>query len=124
MNEVTLQLPEKLYNHLEILAEKEAVSLDKYIVELLFRQISESYEVRSVPPEEVAEQKTAFDDLLRKWGRITESEADEILENREQDEPDPDLTPEVITRLKARIANGRGSGINARPPSRHEYPNC
>ncbi len=65
------------------------------------------YTVRVVPEEDVVGQKASFDSLLRKWGRITPSEADRILDRREPAEPEADLAPEVVSRLKARIARGK-----------------
>ena len=57
-----------------------------------------------VPKEDAVEQKASFDDLLKQWGRVSVSEADRILEEREPAEPEADLTPELIRSLKERIA--------------------
>ena len=103
MNEVTLQLPKTLHRNLEILAEREAVPLTQYIVYILTTQMLEGYTVRVVPENDVTGQKGSFDSLLRKWGSIPPSEAERILDGREPTEPEVDLAPEVISRLKARI---------------------
>ncbi len=55
-----------------------------------------------------AEQKVLFDSLLKKWGKVSASEAEKILEERESVEPEADLSPELISILKKRIAQ-RGS---------------
>lgn len=60
-----------------------------------------------IQKENAAEQKTSFDSLLKQRGRISASEADRILEEREPAEPEEDLTPELIRRLKKQIAQSR-----------------
>ncbi len=107
MNEVTLQLPKTLYRNLEILAENEAVPLTQYIVYILTRQISGDYTVRAVQEEDVTRQKASFDSLLKKWGKISPSETDKILDRREPAEPEAELSPEVVSKLKARIARNK-----------------
>ncbi len=109
MNEVTLQLPKTLYQNLEVLAKREAVPLTQYIIYILTSQMSGGYTVRVVSDENVVRQKASFESLLRKWGRITPSEADRILDRREPAEPD--LAPEVVSRLKARIARSKNNHI-------------
>ena len=57
MNEVTLQLPKTLYQHLDVLAEREAVPLTQYILYILTRQIvGGGFTVRVVPEEDVVSQ--------------------------------------------------------------------
>jgi len=109
MNEVTLQLPKTLHRNLEILAEREAVPLTQYIVYILTAQTSGGYTVRVIPEDDVAGQKASFDSLLRKWGRIPPSEAERILDGRDHAKPEADLTPEVVSRLEARIARNKAS---------------
>jgi len=106
MNEVTLQLPKTLHRNLEVLAEREAVPLTQYI---LATQMSGGYTVRVVPEDDIAGQRASFDSLLRKWGRIPPSEAERILDGRESAEPEADLAPEVVSRLKARIAGSKAN---------------
>lgn len=109
MNEITLQLPKTLYQNLSVLAKKEAVPLTQYILYILTRQIAEGYTVRVVPEEDVVSQKASFDSLLSKWGKIPFSEADRILERREPAELEADLSPEVVSSLKARIARSESN---------------
>ncbi len=56
---------------------------------------------------QVAEQKALFDSLLKTWGRVSAAEVDRILDEREPAEPEADLTPELISKLKKRIAECR-----------------
>ena len=108
MNEVTLLLPKTLCRNIEILAAKEAVPLAQYIVYILTRQISGDYTVRVIPEEDVVRQKASFNSLLRKWGKVPSSEIDKILDRREPAKPEADMTPEVVSKLKARIARNKG----------------
>jgi hypothetical protein len=110
MNEVTIKLPNTLYRNLEVLAENEAVPLNQYIVYILTRQMSEGYTVRVVSDEDIDRQKASFDSLIEKWGRIPPPEAEIILDRREPGEPEPNLPPETVSRLKARIAQTKGMG--------------
>ncbi|MCI5139942.1 MAG: toxin-antitoxin system HicB family antitoxin [Candidatus Electrothrix sp. AR1] len=107
MSEVTLQLPKTLRRNLEILAEKEEVPLPQYIIYILSRQVLGGYTIQVIPKENAAEQKTSFDSLLKQWGRISASEADRILEEREPAEPEEDLTPKLIRSLKEQIAQSK-----------------
>jgi hypothetical protein len=53
----------------------------------------------------VAEQKAAFETLLSRLGpEATDEEVADYLSERESIEPEPELEPEAVTRLKARIA--------------------
>ncbi len=109
MNEVTLKMPKTLYSSLKTLAEEEAVPLTQYIVYILTRQISGAYTVRVIPDEDVVRQKVSFDSLLRKWGKVPPSETDRILDGREIAEAEEELAPDVVSKLKARIAVRRDS---------------
>ncbi len=103
MNEVTLHLPKTLYRNLEILAENEGIPMPQYIVYVLIRQTAGEYTVRVVPEEDVSRQKAAFESLLNKWGKVSPSEIDEILDRRESVLPEAELSSEVVAELKSRI---------------------
>lgn len=107
MSQVTLQLPKTLRRNLETLAEREEVPLAQYIIYVLSCQVPGGYTVRVVPEDDAAAQKASFDDLLKKWGKVPASEADRILEERENAEPDADLTPELISNLQKRLNSRR-----------------
>lgn len=111
MNEVTLQLPKTLYRNLEIMAEREAISLNQYILYVLTRQISGEYMVRVIPEEDASRQKESFDILLKKWGKISTTDVDKILDRREPMEPEADINPEAVRKLKNRIARNKGKHI-------------
>ncbi len=107
MNKVILQLPKTLYRNLEIQAENEGIPLTQYIVYVLIRQTEGEYRVRVVPDQDVVRQKADFDSLLKKWGKASPSEIDEILDRREHVQPEPELSPEIIAKLKKRIARNK-----------------
>ena len=111
MNEVTLQLPKTLYRNLEILAEREAVPLTQYIIYVLTRQITGDYTVKVIPEEDAIRQKESFNSLLKKWGKIPPSETDKILDRREPAEPEAEMDPEAVSKLKTRIAHNKGNHI-------------
>ncbi len=104
MNKVTLSLPKTLYRNLEVQAENEGIPLTQYIVYVLIRQTEGEYTVRVVPDHDVIRQKADFDSLLKKWGKASPSEIDEILDRRESVQPEIELSQEVIANLKRRIA--------------------
>jgi hypothetical protein len=104
MSEVTLRLPKTLHRNLEMLAEKEEVPLTQYIIYILSRQVPRSYTVQVVSEDDAAEQKVSFDHILKSWGSMSTAEADRILDEREAVEPEADLSPELISILKKRIA--------------------
>ena len=82
--------------------------LDTNVVfEGLSRQVPAGWTVRVVPKNDAAEQKVLFDNLLEKWGTVSDSEAERILDQRELAEPEADLTPELVRCLQKQIAQRR-----------------
>lgn len=57
-----------------------------------------------VSEQAVAEQRAAYTALLNSLGTATFSEIEATLAEREEVEPEPGLTPEVVARLRQRIA--------------------
>jgi|RhiMetdeSRZDD1v2_1073273.scaffolds.fasta_scaffold91933_2 HicB family len=104
MSRLTLQLPETLHRQLEAQAKREGVSLNQYIVYALSRQLTQSYTVHVVPEEAVAQQQTRFTALLRDLGEASPEAVRAVLGAREQVEPEPELTPDTVARLRARLA--------------------
>ena len=105
MGQVVLQLPETLQKELEHKANREGVELSQYILYTLTQQVNTGYLVRVLPPEEVTDQRQQFDALLESWGEAaTDEEIDAALAAREIAEPEPDLTPDLVTKLRARMA--------------------
>ena len=105
MARLTLRLPETLHQQLEAQAESEGVSLNQYIVCALTRQITTAYSVQTVPEKVLAEQRAQYSLLLQSLGQASFAQIEEVMAEREPVEPEPGLTPEVVTRLRERIAS-------------------
>lgn len=105
MAQVVLQFPETLQKELERKANREGVELSQYILYTLTQQVNTEYTVRVLPLKDVAEQRRQFDALLDRLGKAaTDEEIDAVLAAREIAEPEPDLTPDLVAKLRARIA--------------------
>lgn len=108
MGQIVLQLPETLQKELENKANREGVELSQYILYTLTQQVNTGYIVRVLPPEDVTEQRRQFDALLESWGEAaTDEEIDIALASREIAKPEPDLTPDLMAKVRARIAEAR-----------------
>ncbi len=105
MSPLTLQLPQTLRYQLEILAQREGVSLDQYIVYALARQVSFAYTITA--REDAAQQHAEFAALLQTLGAASDNEIRQTLVEREHARPDPDLPPETIARVRERITKQR-----------------
>jgi hypothetical protein len=104
VSRVTLQLPATLHRHLASQAQREGVSLQQYIVYALTRQLGQSYTVHVVSEEAVAQQQTQFAVLLAEIGQADPAALTTALAAREPSTPEPELTPDVMTRLHVRLA--------------------
>ncbi len=107
MNQVNLQLPETLHHQLEALARGEGVSLDRYILYLLARQVAASYGVRPVSSDSRESDQERFTDLLQRLGQAPADEIDQALAGREPVAPEPELAPEIIARLQKKLTDSR-----------------
>jgi hypothetical protein len=103
MSRVTLQLPETLHHQLASHAQREGVSLRQYILYALTRQLAHTYAVHVVSEEGVAQQQAQFTALLEELGQADATALTAAFAAREPSAPEPDLTPDVITRLQARL---------------------
>lgn len=104
MARLTLRLPETLHQQLEAQAEAKGVSLSQYIVFALIRQITTAYSVQTVPEKVLAEQRAQYSLLLQSLGQASFAQIEETLAEREPIEPESGLTPEVVARLRERMA--------------------
>lgn len=105
MSRLTLRLPETLHQQLTNLAQGEGVSLNQYIVYALTRQVDSAYTVEVISKEEREQQKKNFDNLIMQLRTADEKEIERVLSQREVVQPEPELTPEIINRLKTKIKN-------------------
>lgn len=104
MSRLTVRLPDTLHNQLTVLANREGISLNQYIVYALTRQATLAYLVEAVPEGAVTQQRASFTALLESLGQATFEEIETVLAEREEVEPEEGLTPEVTRRLRERIA--------------------
>lgn len=109
MNSITLELPATLQAQLELLAQREGVSLPQYLVYALTRQVSTDFRLEKVAPEIQQTERERFAALLQRLGTASESEIDVALAEREVATPEAELTPEVIARMQERIAQTSAS---------------
>jgi len=106
MSRLTLRLPETLHQQLAQLAEGEGVSLNQYIVYALARQAALAHVIQVVPQAEVEQQQQAFHSLIKQLGQASSAEIAAVLATREKTEPEPDLSADVVARLKEQIQAG------------------
>jgi HicB family len=104
MSRLTLRLPETLHRQLEARAKREGVSLNQYVVYALSRQLTQSYMVHAVPEETGAQQQTQCTALLRGLGQASPEGTRAVLAARDHVETEPELTPDVVAQLRARLA--------------------
>lgn len=104
MSRLTLRLPETLHQQLVNLAQEEGISLNQYIVYALTRQVSTAYKVETISQVKIDEQQRNFDRLITQLGNADSKEIEAALSEREITEPEPELTPEAIALIRAKIA--------------------
>jgi hypothetical protein len=59
--------------------------------------------VQIIPEEIAAQQEAAYLALRQQWGKASPAQVEELLAKREAVEPEPELRPEVIKKLRQRI---------------------
>jgi translation elongation factor EF-Tu-like GTPase len=119
MSRLTLRLPETLHQQLTNLAQGEGVSLNQYIVYALTRQVDSAYTVEVISKEEREQQKKNFDNLIMQLRTADKKEIERVLSQREVVQPEPELTSEIINRLKTKIQNRQKSNYSSFRLSRH-----
>ena len=107
MSRLTLRLPETLHQQLINLAQGEGISLNQYIVYALTKQVTFAYTVQATSKEDLELQQENFNKLRSQLRQADAKEIEKILSQREIVEPEPELTPEIIDRLKAKIKDKR-----------------
>lgn len=107
MAQLTLELPDTLHHQLEGLAQREGVQLTQYILYLLTRQVGSVYTIQVMSEAAVAQQEADYLALRQQWGQASPAQVEEILAKREVVEPEPELKPEVIEKLRQRLEEKR-----------------
>ena len=108
MSRLTLRLPETLHQQLADLAKKEGVSLNQYIVYALTCQVGPAYTVETISKENIEKQQENFNNLITRLGKANSEEIERVLSQREVVETEPELTSQIVDRLKAKINSVRG----------------
>lgn len=103
MSRLTVRLPDSLHQHLEALARQEEVSLNQYIVYALTRQATLAYTVQAVPEEAIREQRAHYNALLQSLGEASFEEIEAALNERAEVEPEAELSPDVVERLRQKM---------------------
>lgn len=103
MSRMTLRLPETLHRALEEQATREGVSLNQYIVFALSRQSTIDYITLPVPEHTVREQRARYNALVGGLRRGSPEEVDAALATRDVVQPEADLAPETIKKLKGHL---------------------
>ncbi len=109
MANIQINIPDTLRYQLEYISQNEGISVEKYIVYALTRQIMLTPLIHKVPEKDVAYQHHDFTERIRRFGKVSYDELENILEERETAIPEPALKPEVISRLKQRITDAKKS---------------
>jgi hypothetical protein len=104
MSRLTIRLPETLHNQLTVLADREGISLNQYIVYALTRQVTLAYTVQPSPEEAIGQQHASFAALLQSLGQATFDEIEDAMAEREEVEPEVGLSAEVMQHLQDRLA--------------------
>ncbi len=103
MNTVTLTLPDVLYRQLEGLAQTEGLSLSQYLLNAMTAYAASNYRVRATSDTERLQQRADFLALLDRLGTATEEEIDRTLAERQPVAPEPELTEETASKMRALI---------------------
>ena len=98
-----MTLPDTVYRQLEFLAQSEGLSLSQYLVNAVTAHAVSGYRVRSTSEQERLRQRAEFLALLDSLGAASEEEIDRVLAEREQVEPEPELSAETISKFREMI---------------------
>jgi hypothetical protein len=73
------------------------------VVYALSQQLTQSYTVHAMPEETVAQQRAQLTALLRELGQASPEAIRAVLAARDQVASEPELTPDVVAQLRARL---------------------
>lgn len=113
MNQLTVELPESLYQELETLARDSGTSLLNYVVHALEQAVVgerlsalgvDLSQFERVPLKQGIQEHEAFLQRKKQWGRRpTDEEMETFLASRERVEPEPELDAERVANLEERL---------------------
>jgi len=104
MTQITLDIPNSLHQRLEGLAQLEGVQPAQYIMYILMQWTGRGYIAYPRSEEDVAQQKANY--MARRQSRkiLSPEQVREVLAKRTEVEPEPDLKPETVKKIRQRIA--------------------
>ena len=105
MSRLTLRLPKTLHQKLANIAEKEGISLNQYMVYALTQQVAFSYTVQTLSETDRQQQQQNFNSLVSQLEEATIKDIEQALSKREVVQPEPELSSDVVNRLKTKIEN-------------------
>jgi len=112
MAQIQIHIPETLRHQLENISQNEGISLNQYIVYALTRQVMLTPLIHKVPEEDILYQHKDFMERIERLGWVSSDDVQKILEEREPADPEPDLKPEIILRLKHLISEAKNAQGN------------
>jgi hypothetical protein len=107
MNSITLTLPEVVYQQLEFLAQSEGLSLSQYMLNTMMAHAVSGYRVRATSEQERLQQRAEFLALLDRLGTASEEEIEQVLAEREEVEPEPELSAETLSKFRELIEESK-----------------
>lgn len=107
MSQIEINVPDTLLGQLKATARKEGVSLEQYILFALTRQTMLAPAICKISENESEFQQKDFAERMNRLGKASAEELENVLQERESVEPETDLKPETVLRLKNRIAEAK-----------------
>jgi hypothetical protein len=103
MNSVTLALPDTVYRQLERFAQTEGLPLNQYMLNAMIAHAMAMYRTYTTSETDSLQQRADFMSLHDRLGTASEEEIDRVLAWRKFVEPEPELSTETVSRVRALI---------------------
>jgi len=103
MSQLNIDLPNSLHQTLNNVAHYEGSSVNQYIVYALSIHVAKAYVAKPVRDSFVSNQEKSFNNLLEGLGKESIENVRSILNERVDDIPEKELTPEILDNLKKKI---------------------
>ena len=103
MNNVTLTLPDTLYQKLEWMAQTEGLSLSQYLLNAMTAHAVANYRVLTTSETERLQHRNDFLALLDRMESASDEDIDRALAESELVAPEPALSPDTVSKFRALI---------------------
>lgn len=107
MSQIEISVPDTLMYQLKTTAREEGVSLEQYILYALTRQAILTPAIRKVTKKDAEFQRKDFNERIKRLGKASSEELEQVLQEREFVEPKSGLKQETVLRLKNRISEAK-----------------